>query len=63
MCLKIMDVLQSANITKVQGETKSRILIYSILVGIFKALWHGFFEILQVLCDNLLRVIQSQSDQ
>ena len=55
-CIKVIELLQTANITKVQPQTKQRILVYSVYLGVYKAIWYGFFEILNVMCSHLVKI-------
>ncbi len=56
VCLQVIELLQTCNISKVQPGVKQKILAFSYYVAIYKALWFGFTDILPVLCENLLLV-------
>lgn len=54
--MQVVELLQTCNISKVQPVVKQKVLAFSYYVGIYKALWFGYTEILSVLCENLLTV-------
>jgi hypothetical protein len=54
--MQVVELLQTCNISKVQPVVKQKVLAFSYYLGIYKALWFGYSEILTVLCDNLLTV-------
>ena len=55
-CIEVIEMLQTANISKVQPVVKQKVLVYSVYIGVFKALWFGFFEILSVMCETLVSI-------
>ena len=55
-CIRVIELLQSSNISKVQPVVKQKVLIYSVYIGVYKALWYGFHSIIGALCDTLVKI-------
>ena len=52
--LEIVELIQSVNISKIKNDqVKNEIVFYSQYVGVFRAIWFGYAQILQVLLEKL----------
>jgi len=55
-CIRVIELIQTANITKVQPQTKHRVLVHCLHFGVYKAIWYGMFEILIAMSSHLVKI-------
>ena len=48
----VLDLIQNADISRVNAPSKAAILFFSAYAGLYHAIWNGFFEVLCTMSEH-----------
>jgi len=59
----VTEIVQNISLIRVPSQARAKVLFYSCYAGIYKAIWHGFENILEVMVHSTKKCLKQQDSR